>query len=87
MKYDCINEYHNGVLRRYLPKGTDFDTIEDEELQDIVNQVQAQAFSQARQELAAETGLEEIDIQLVNAAIVSVVIDGYKVTFFVFSTS
>ena len=30
--------------------------------------------------MAAETGLEEIDIQLVNAAIVSVVIDGYKVT-------
>ncbi len=30
------NEYHNGVLRRYLPKGTDFDTIDDEELKDIV---------------------------------------------------
>jgi len=33
------NEYHNGVLRRYLPKGTDFDTIEDEELQDIVREI------------------------------------------------
>ncbi len=33
------NEYHNGVLRRYLPKGTDFDTIDDEELQDIVNEI------------------------------------------------
>ncbi len=54
--------------------------IQVAELQDIVNQVQAQAFSQARKELAEETGLEEIDIQLVNAAIVSVVIDGYKVT-------
>lgn len=50
------------------------------ELQDIVNQVQAEAFRQARAELARETGLEEIDVQLVNAAIVSVVIDGYKVS-------
>jgi len=33
------NEYHNGVLRRYLPKGTDFDTIDDEELQDIVEEI------------------------------------------------
>ena len=54
--------------------------IQASELQDIVNQVQAQAFQQARKELAEETGLEEIDVQLVNAAIVSVVIDGYKVT-------
>ncbi len=54
--------------------------IQVSELQDIVNQVQAQAFTQARKELSEETGLEEIDIQLVNAAIVSVVIDGYKVT-------
>lgn len=33
------NEYHNGVLRRYLPKGTDFDTIDDEELKDIVDEI------------------------------------------------
>lgn len=33
------NEYHNGVLRRYLPKGTDFDTIDNEELQDIINEI------------------------------------------------
>lgn len=33
------NEYHNGVLRRYLPKGTDFATIEDIELQDIIREI------------------------------------------------
>ena len=33
------NEYHNGVLRRYLPKGTDFDTIDEEELQDIIEEI------------------------------------------------
>lgn len=54
--------------------------IQLSELQDIVNQVQAQAFAQARAELAAETGQAEIDVQLVNGAIVSVVIDGYKVS-------
>lgn len=53
--------------------------IQMSELQQIVNQVQAEAFRKARSELAAETGQEEIDVQLVNAAIVSVTIDGYKV--------
>lgn len=33
------NEYLNGVLRRYLPKGTDFATIDDGELRDIVNEI------------------------------------------------
>ena len=53
--------------------------IQLSELQSIVNRVQAEAFRQARSELAIETGREEIDVQLVNAAIVNVVIDGYKV--------
>ncbi len=54
--------------------------IQMSELQDIVNQVQAEAFRDARKELAAETGQDEIDVQLVNAAVVSVTIDGYKVS-------
>ena len=54
--------------------------IQMSELQDIVNQVQDEAFKKARAELAAETGQDEIDVQLVNAAIVGVVIDGYKVS-------
>lgn len=33
------NEYHNGLLRRYFPKGTDLSTVTDEELQDIVNEL------------------------------------------------
>ena len=30
------NEYHNGLLRRYLPKGTSFANLSQEELDDIV---------------------------------------------------
>ena len=30
------NEYHNGLLRRYLPKGTSFADLTQEELDDIV---------------------------------------------------
>ena len=33
------NEYHNGLLRRYLPKGTDFKTITQVELDEIVEEI------------------------------------------------
>lgn len=33
------NEYHNGLIRRYLPKKTDFSTITQEELNDIVKEI------------------------------------------------
>ncbi len=33
------NEYHNGLLRRYLPKRTDFSTITQTELNDIVKEI------------------------------------------------
>lgn len=50
------------------------------ELQNIVQKVQWKAFDQVRQQLAYETGYPEIDVKLVNAAIVDVRIDGYRVT-------
>jgi cell division protein FtsA len=50
------------------------------ELKDILGQVQKKAFEKARKILAWETGHLEIDVRLVNAAIVDVKIDGYKVT-------
>jgi len=49
------------------------------ELKNIVHKVQWKAFDEVRSELAFETGYNEIDIKLVNAAIVDVRIDSYKV--------
>lgn len=33
------NEYHNGVLRRYLPKGTSFNGLTQEDLDDIIEEI------------------------------------------------
>lgn len=49
------------------------------ELKDIIARVQRRAFDRARSILSWEAGIAELDIKLVNAAIVDVRIDGYKV--------
>lgn len=54
--------------------------IDLSELKNIVHKVQWKAFDEVRSEMAYETGYNEIDIKLVNAAIVDVRIDGYKVS-------
>lgn len=56
------------------------DPIVITELKDILAQVQKRAFEKARKILTWETGQSEIDVRLVNAAIVDVKIDSYKVT-------
>jgi IS30 family transposase len=33
------NEYHNGLFRRYFPKGTDFKTISQEEIDECVEEI------------------------------------------------
>ncbi len=50
------------------------------ELKNIVHKIQWKAFDAVRSQLSDETGYAEIDVKLVNAAIVDVRIDGYKVT-------
>lgn len=50
------------------------------ELKNIIHKVQWKAFERVRKQLSWETGLPEIDVKLINAAIVDVKIDGYKVT-------
>ena len=50
------------------------------ELKNIIHKVQWKAFDQVRKQLSWETGLSEIDVKLINAAIVDVRSDGYKAT-------
>lgn len=50
------------------------------ELKGIIGQVQNRAFDKTRQALAWETGYKELDVRLVNSAVVDVRIDGYRVT-------
>jgi len=51
-----------------------------DELKDIISRVQRRSFDRARQILAWETGHAEVDVKLVNAAVVDVKIDSHKVT-------
>ena len=53
--------------------------INMKELKEVIEQVQDKTFDKARAALAWETGYSEIDVKLVNSAIVDVKIDGYKV--------
>ena len=54
--------------------------IDIPEIKNIIQKVQWKAFDRIRRQLAWETGHNEIDVQLINASIVNVKIDGYKVT-------
>lgn len=54
--------------------------IDFPELKNIIQKVQWKAFDRIRQQLAWETGHSEIEVKLINAAIVDVRIDGYKIT-------
>ncbi len=49
------------------------------EIKSIIQKVQWKAFDRIKKQLVWETGQEEIDVKLINAAIVSVKIDGYRI--------
>lgn len=50
------------------------------EIKNIIQKIQWKAFERIKNQLAFESGHEEIEAQLINASIVNVEIDGYKVT-------
>lgn len=52
------NEYHNGLIRRYLPKKTDFSMIAQDELNDIVEELN----NRPRKCLGYNTPKEEFEI-------------------------
>jgi len=54
--------------------------LDIEEIERIVGLVQQRALTKAKQQLAWELGGKEVEIRLVNSALVSIDIDGYRVT-------
>ncbi len=54
--------------------------LEVEEVEKIISLVQKRAFEKARKQIATELGGKEVDVQLVNSALVRMEIDGYAVT-------
>ena len=54
--------------------------IDVSEVKEIIQQVQENAYERIKKQLAWETGQQNIEVRLVNAALVDVRIDGYKVT-------
>lgn len=54
--------------------------LDVEEVERIIELVQQRALTKAKQQLAWEMGGKEVEIRLVNSALVSINIDGYKVT-------
>lgn len=54
--------------------------LDVEEVERIINLVQQRSLTKAKQQLAWELGGKEVEIRLVNSALVNIDIDGYKVT-------
>jgi len=54
--------------------------ITDAEMEKIIKQVQERAGEHARKEVALETNNEDVEVRLINSALVSLRIDGYKVS-------
>ena len=54
--------------------------LDTAEMEFIIEKVQERAQSKAQKQIALETGNEDVEIKLVNSALVSIHIDGYKVS-------
>ena len=54
--------------------------ITEEEMGQIIKKVQQRAGEKARREVATETNNPDVDVRLINSALVSLRIDGYKVS-------
>lgn len=53
--------------------------ITESEMQDIIKKVQQKSGEVARRTVALETGNDNVEVRLINSAIVSLTIDGYKI--------
>ncbi|MDR1197335.1 MAG: rod shape-determining protein [Candidatus Nomurabacteria bacterium] len=54
--------------------------LDEAEMELIIHKVQERASRRAQKQIAIETGNPDVEVKLVNSAIVSIHIDGYKVT-------
>lgn len=54
--------------------------LDTNEMEFIIEKVQERAAEKAQKQIALETGNEEVEVKLVNSALVSIHIDGYKVS-------
>lgn len=53
-------------------------TLDDSEMEFIIEKVQERAQAKAQKQIALETGNDEVEVKLVNSALVGIHIDGYK---------
>jgi len=53
--------------------------LDEAEMEFIIEKVQDRAATKAQKQIALETGNEEVEVKLVNSALVSIHIDGYKI--------
>ena len=54
--------------------------ISEAEMREIINKVQQKAGEVAKKTVALETGNDNVEVRLINSAIVSLAIDGYKIS-------
>ncbi len=54
--------------------------LDVQEMEFIIEKVQERAHDKAQKQIALETGNQEVEVKLVNSALVSIHIDGYKVS-------
>ncbi len=54
--------------------------ISEEEMQNIIKRVQQKSGEVAKKTVALETGNKNVEVRLINSAIVSLMIDGYKIS-------
>jgi cell division protein FtsA len=54
--------------------------LDEAEMEFIIEKVQDRAATRAQKQIALETGNEDVEVKLVNSALVSIHIDGYKVS-------
>ncbi len=54
--------------------------LDEEEMDFIIDKVQNRALEKAQKQIGLETGNDQVEVKLVNSALVSIHIDGYKVS-------